>query len=81
MKPLDAWLALMQQRAVSDVQKLTVEAAKAICDTGHVMFALESARTREALRIAREDAGKAGDAEGTECPAIDVEFLRGLAGQ
>lgn len=82
VKSLDEWLAFMKERAVSEEQKLRVEAAKAICQTGHIMFALESGRTREALKVARghgDRADEKGETTALECPPIDVEFLRALA--
>lgn len=71
---LDEWLKYITAHAVTGEQKLRVEATKAICDTGHVMFALDGEETQKALAIARKDGAVI-----SECPPIDVAFLRELA--
>ena len=71
---LDEWLKHISTNAVTGEQKLRVEATKAICDTGHVMFALDGEETQKALALARKDGAAI-----SECPPIDVAFLQTLA--
>ena len=77
VQKLDKWLANAKAHATTEEQRLRVEAAKAICDTGHIMFALDGRKTREALELARREEG----AKISECPPVDVGFLQQLAAE
>ncbi|KAK5100974.1 hypothetical protein LTS08_004580 [Lithohypha guttulata] len=72
---IDAWLTCIKDRAHSEEQKLRAEAAKAICESGHVMFAIDTADTLQALDRARQDGAKV-----VACPPMDAEFLKILVG-
>lgn len=72
---IDAWLRCIKDRAHSEEQKLRAEAAKAICESGHVMFAIDTTDTTQALELARRDGASI-----VACPPMDVEFLRNLVG-
>ncbi|KAH6672349.1 putative lovastatin nonaketide synthase [Halenospora varia] len=69
---LKEWLGKMKANATTDVEMLRWEAVKGVCETGHVMFALDRTATKQALE-------EIGDYEGTGgCPAVDEAFLRTL---
>ena len=69
---LKDWLALMKAKANTEVDILRWEAVNSICESGHVMFALDRSETLEALRIV------GGYETVNSCPVIDESFLRVL---
>lgn len=73
MLDLDAWLKFINDRASDEEQKLRAAAAKAICESGHVMFALDGSDTLQDLDAARRDG-----LEVVDCPPVDAAFLREL---
>lgn len=72
---IDAWLTCIKDRAHTEEQKLRAEAAKAICESGHVMFAIDTMNTAQALDLARGDGASI-----VACPPMDADFLRSLVG-
>ncbi|OBT53708.1 Hybrid PKS-NRPS [Pseudogymnoascus sp. 24MN13] len=70
--PLKDWFALMKAKANTEVDILRWEAVKSICESGHVMFALDRSETLEALRMV------GGYETVDSCPVVDESFLREL---
>jgi thioester reductase-like protein len=66
---LQDWLAEMKAKAKTEGDVLRWEAVKNVCETGHVMFALDHTGTQKALEEV--------DSELT-CPPMDTAFLKML---
>ena len=72
--PLSEWALRVRERAGGDDQaQLEMSVLKEFLDLGHVMFSLDSTRTRQALEKVRADNGSM-----VECPPVDEVFLRTL---
>jgi hypothetical protein len=72
MVPLQEWLVLMKAKAKTEVEVLRLAAFKGVCESGHVMFALDRSETLKALKMV------GGYEDANNCPAIDENFLRVL---
>lgn len=70
--PLQEWLVLMKAKAKTEAEVLRLTAFKGVCESGHVMFALDRSETLKALRIV------GGYEDVHNCPVIDENFLREL---
>ncbi|KAG9238221.1 putative lovastatin nonaketide synthase [Amylocarpus encephaloides] len=66
---LQEWLGEMKAKASTEEDTLRWEAVKNVCETGHVMFALDQSQTLKAL--GEVDAG-------LSCPPMDTAFLKML---
>jgi hypothetical protein len=71
--PAGQWVEAVKSGHQSPVEELRLNALKTYLDLGHIMFALDTTRTKETLR-------KIGCDAVDTCPPVDVEYLRQMTG-